>query len=243
MSEEVLPESNSRESKKSQVSRMFDHIAGTYDFLNHFLSLGIDIQWRRKVIKALRSHQPKQIIDLATGTGDLAIEATKLNPEKVVGVDISEGMLDIGRKKLRKKGLEDVIKLTYGDSENLDYQNHRFDAAMVAFGVRNYEDLDQGLREIYRVIKPGGMIVVLEFSQPEYFPMKQLYMLYFRKILPLIGRLFSKNRSAYSYLPESVLAFPSGKEFLKHLQKSGFKDTSCLKLTFGIASIYQGIKS
>lgn len=242
MKTQVVPDKTDQSSKKQQVARMFDQISGTYDFLNHFLSLGIDITWRKKIRQVLASHQPKAILDLATGTADLAIELAALQPDYIIGSDIAEQMLAKGRKKISKKNLDKLISLEYADSENLHYEDEAFDAVTVAFGVRNYENLDKGLAEIYRVLKPGGMAVILEFSQPQGFPLKQLYHFYFKNVLPVIGRLFSKNQEAYSYLPESVDAFPSGATFREQLQNKGFKDTQWTPLTFGISSIYTGQK-
>lgn len=238
----VVPYKDKTESKKEQVAEMFDNISHKYDFLNHFLSLGTDIRWRRKAISLLKENDPRQILDIATGTGDFAIEALRLNPDKVIGVDISEGMLEIGRHKLQRKGLSDRIELVSGDSENLQFDDNKFDAVIVAFGVRNFEDLQKGLRNMNRVLKPGGMVVILEFSKPGTFPFRQLYQFYFRWILPKIGRLISKDNAAYSYLPDSVGAFPDGKEFLEILDKTGFQQTQCKPLTLGISSIYTGIK-
>ncbi len=221
---------------------MFNNISKRYDFLNHFLSLGIDILWRKKAIKELRALQPKQILDIATGTGDFAIEALALKPDKVTGVDISEGMLEFGRKKLAQRNLTDKIELRLGDSEKLLFDDNTFDAVIVAFGVRNFENLEKGLADMFRVLKPGGKVVVLEFSTPRRFPMKQLYSFYFKYILPIIGRLISKDRAAYTYLPESVRAFPDGPLFTSILNKVGFNKTICKPLTFGICSIYTGIK-
>jgi len=228
--------------KKQQVRTMFNSIAHRYDFLNHFLSAGIDYSWRRKAIKMLGKENPKKILDVATGTGDLAIEARKINPEKIIGVDIAEDMLEIGRQKIQKKNLQHLISLEKGDSENLQFETATFDAAMVAFGVRNFENLEKGLSEMYRVLKPGGVILVLEFSKPRNFPVKQLYNFYFKNILPFMGRLISGDAAAYTYLPESVSAFPAGEEFLKVMQKVGFEDAKQRALTFGIASIYIGYK-
>ena len=228
--------------KKVQVAKMFDSISGKYDFLNHFLSLGIDIRWRKKAIALLRDARPKHILDVATGTGDFAIEALKLNPEKVVGVDISEGMLEIGKKKMKANGYEHIIELMTGDSENLPFEENKFDAVIVAFGVRNFENLEKGLGEMLRVMKPGGRVVVLEFSKPRLFPMKQLYSFYFKNILPKIGKLFSRDSSAYTYLPESVQAFPDGDAFLSILSKLGYKKAICQTLTFGISSLYTATK-
>lgn len=238
----VVPYKNDAASKKVQVARMFDAISGKYDFLNHFLSLGIDIRWRKKAIKLLAKAQPKLILDVATGTGDFAIEALKLNPEKIIGVDISEGMLDVGRKKMKERGFEQFIELKAGDSENLPFEENKFDAVIVGFGVRNFENLEKGLAEILRVMKPGARVVVLEFSKPRVFPMKQLYSFYFKFILPKVGRFFSQDSSAYTYLPESVQAFPDGNDFLSVLSKLGYKNATCQPLTFGISSLYTATK-
>jgi demethylmenaquinone methyltransferase/2-methoxy-6-polyprenyl-1,4-benzoquinol methylase len=238
----VLPYKEDKSSKKDQVAKMFDSISGNYDFLNHFLSLGIDIAGRKKAIKLISSIAPKQILDVATGTGDFAIEALKLNPEKVTGVDISEGMLEVGRHKMKERKLDDQIELLYGDSENLPFEENKFDAVIVAFGVRNFENLEKGLAEMLRVVRPGGKVVVLEFSKPLKFPFKQLYNFYFKFVLPKIGRWVSKDSSAYTYLPESVQAFPDGEGFLKILNHLGYKNTACKPLTFGISSLYTGTK-
>jgi demethylmenaquinone methyltransferase / 2-methoxy-6-polyprenyl-1,4-benzoquinol methylase len=238
----VLPYKEESASKKEQVARMFDNISHNYDFLNHFLSMGIDKGWRKKAIKILKPLQPKQILDVATGTGDFAIMALAINPEKITGVDISEGMLDMGRKKIQRRGLTEKIELISGDSENLPFGENKFDAVTVAFGVRNFENLEKGLSEILRVIKPGGMVVVLEFSRPRKFPFRQLYSFYFKIVLPKIGRMISKDKVAYTYLPESVEVFPDGQDFLGILKNIGFKDTACKSLTFGISSIYTGRK-
>ena len=238
----VLPYKDKSDAKKKQVAEMFDSISGKYDFLNHFLSLGIDIRWRKKAIKMLQDLQPKKILDIATGTGDFAIESLKLNPEKVVGVDISEGMLNVGRQKMKKKGYSDIIDMQSGDSENLHFEDNSFDAVIVAFGVRNFENLEKGLSEMNRVLRPGGRAVILEFSKPTAFPFKQLYNFYFRWILPKIGKVVSKDNAAYTYLPESVNEFPFGDDFLKILEKTGYKNTKCKPLTLGISSIYVGEK-
>lgn len=238
----VVPYKEDKASKKDQVARMFDNISRDYDFLNHFLSLGIDIIWRRKAIKYLRDINPKQILDVATGTGDFAIEALKLNPDKVTGVDISEGMLEVGRQKMKDKSYDDRIELRYGDSEKLPFEENKFDAVIVAFGVRNFENLEHGLAEMLRVVRPGGKVVVLEFSKPGKFPFKQLYNFYFKFVLPKIGRWVSKDSSAYTYLPESVQAFPDGTAFTHILDRLGYKKTQCKPLTFGISSLYIGIK-
>ncbi|MFC5272046.1 bifunctional demethylmenaquinone methyltransferase/2-methoxy-6-polyprenyl-1,4-benzoquinol methylase UbiE [Adhaeribacter terreus] len=238
----VVPYKDASDSKKNQVAQMFNSIAGKYDFLNHFLSAGVDIYWRKKAIALLQKSKPKQILDIATGTGDLAIEALKVDPDKVTGVDISEGMLAVGREKMQKKGLSNKIELLSGDSENLQFEANSFDAITCAFGVRNFENLEKGLSEMNRVLKPGGRVVILEFSKPTAFPMKQAYNFYFKNILPVFGKMISKDQSAYTYLPESVQAFPDGRSFLGILDKVGFKQTQWQSLTFGICSIYTAIK-
>lgn len=238
----VVPYKEERSGKKEQVAKMFDNISSNYDFLNHFLSLGIDILWRKKAIKQLRTLKPKQLLDVATGTGDFAIEALKLNPDKIIGVDISEGMLDMGRKKMKERKLDDRIELIHGDSENLPFDENKFDGVIVAFGVRNFENLENGLAEMLRVVRPGGKVVILEFSKPARFPFKQLYSFYFKFVLPKIGRWISRDNAAYSYLPESVQAFPDGKNFISILNRVGYKNTECKPLTFGISSLYIGTK-
>jgi len=238
----VVPYAGSKDSKKSQVGRMFDNIAWNYDLLNRLLSFGIDIWWRKKAIRALADSHPKIILDVATGTADLALEVLSMNPEKIIGIDISEGMLEKGRVKIRRKNLEKIIELHCADSENLPFENQSFDAVMVSFGVRNFENLHQGLGEIHRVLRPGGSLMVLEFSKPENPLVRFLYGLYNRSILPAAGRLLSRDASAYSYLPESVNAFPEGEHFLEILTKQQFHQTKALPLTFGICTIYTGIK-
>lgn len=238
----VVPYKEQEGSKKEQVAEMFNNISHRYDFLNHFLSLGIDILWRKKAIRLLKEDQPKQILDIATGTGDFAIESLALNPEKVIGVDISAGMLEHGKQKMKRKGLDHIIDMQMGDSEKLLFESNTFDAVIVSFGVRNFENLEKGLSDMFRVLKPGGKTVIIEFSRPRKFPMKQLYSFYFKSILPIIGKLISKDQSAYTYLPESVEAFPDGADFLSILKKVGFKSTECRPLTFGISSIYIGQK-
>jgi len=234
----VTPYKNQTTSKKEQVAAMFDNIAPKYDFLNQLLSMGIHKGWRRKAIQFIAEQKPKTILDIATGTADFAIEAMKLNPEKVVGVDISEGMLKLGIEKINKLGLQNKIELKLGDSESLPFSDNSFDAITVGFGVRNFENLEKGIKDIYRVLNRNGMLAVLEFSKPANFPVKQVYNFYFRYVTPFIGKLFSKDNSAYTYLPESVKAFPAGEEFLEILRKTGFKETKTISLTFGIASIY-----
>ncbi len=238
----VIPGTYAGSGKREKVAAMFDSIASRYDLLNRVLSGGIDKKWRKKVIDLLKNDQPKSILDIATGTGDLAIEAVRLHPEKIIGVDISEGMLAIGREKISKKKLEALITLQQADSTNLPFSNNSFDAITVAFGVRNFDNLDRGLSEMLRVVKPGGLVVILEFSKPENFPVKQLYSFYSRKILPLVGQLISKQRAAYEYLPESVQQFPYGTAFTSIMKTVGYNDTKAITLTFGIASIYVGRK-
>ncbi|MBC8487684.1 MAG: bifunctional demethylmenaquinone methyltransferase/2-methoxy-6-polyprenyl-1,4-benzoquinol methylase UbiE [Bacteroidetes bacterium] len=221
---------------------MFNSVARRYDFLNHFLSAGIDYRWRRKAIKILAKNNPKTILDVATGTGDLAIAALKLNPKKVIGVDIAEDMVEIGKKKVREKKLEKIIHIQVGDSEDLQFNDNTFDAAIVAFGVRNFDNLEKGLSEMYRVLNNNGMVMILEFSKPTATPVRQLYQFYFKNILPFLGRIISGDNSAYTYLPKSVGEFPMGNEFLRILNKVGYTDTQHIPLTFGIASIYTGKK-
>ncbi|HMI05308.1 MAG TPA: bifunctional demethylmenaquinone methyltransferase/2-methoxy-6-polyprenyl-1,4-benzoquinol methylase UbiE [Pedobacter sp.] len=243
MNENITPYQSETATKKEQVAAMFNNISGTYDFLNHFMSLGIDIMWRKKAIKELKSIKPRIMLDVATGTGDFAFEAINiLRPEKIIGVDISEGMLDVARKKIHDRNLQHIFSVQTGDSEGLHFENDHFDAITVAFGVRNYQNLEKGLADMYRVLKPGGKIVILEFSKPKQFPVKQGYNFYFRHVTPFLGRLFSKDNRAYTYLPESVAAFPDGGAFTMLMDKVGFKDTKDRRLTFGISAIYTGIK-
>jgi demethylmenaquinone methyltransferase/2-methoxy-6-polyprenyl-1,4-benzoquinol methylase len=230
--------------KRALVESMFDSIAWKYDFLNHLLSFGIDNLWRRRAVRIIsRSFKNPRILDVATGTGDLAIAAMKLDPVSICGIDISAGMLEIGRKKIEKKGYSGRILLQHADSENIPFGDDLFDVAMVAFGVRNFADPLTGLTEMRRVIRKKGLILVLEFSKPSSFLFRHVFNFYFMNILPFFGRLFSKNKSAYTYLPESVSKFPDNEEFLKLLREAGFSDTGQVKLTGGIASIYTGIKS
>lgn len=230
-------------SKKVQIEAMFDNIAPNYDLLNRVLTLGIDTRWRAKAIKQLKEHNPASILDVATGTGDFALEAYKrLSPEKIVGIDISHEMLELGRKKVTKKGLEDKIELIKADSEDLPFDDSSFDAVTASFGVRNFENLEAGIKENYRVLKPGGRIVILEFTKPRSFPFKQLFNIYFRYVLPVIGRVKSKDPAAYKYLYESVQAFPDYDAFLKVMKNVGFKSCSWTSLSFGICAIYQGEK-
>ncbi len=243
MNEKITPYQSETTTKKEQVADMFNNISPTYDFLNHFLSLGIDIIWRKKAIGELKSIKPRIMLDVATGTGDFAFEAIKiLKPEKVIGVDISVGMLDVARKKIAERNLGSIFTVQTGDSEKLMFDDNHFDAITVAFGVRNYENLSKGLADMYRVLKPSGKIVILEFSKPKQFPVKQGYNFYFQHILPVFGKVFSKDSRAYTYLPESVAAFPDGEAFTKLMNEIGFKTTKHRSLTFGICSIYTGIK-
>jgi demethylmenaquinone methyltransferase/2-methoxy-6-polyprenyl-1,4-benzoquinol methylase len=232
---------NNTETKKKQVTKMFDNIAGSYDFLNHTLSLGMDNIWRKIAIKKL-SNNPATILDIATGTGDFAISASKYTNAKITGIDISQKMLNVGIEKITKQGLTDRIQLQLADSENLPFQDNSYDAITAGFGVRNFEDLKKGLSEMHRTLKSGGIVAILEPSEPTHFPLKQFYNLYFHHILPFIGGLISKDKNAYTYLPDSVSAFPSGNNFLNELDKVGFKEYKHIPLTFGIVSLYIAIK-
>jgi demethylmenaquinone methyltransferase/2-methoxy-6-polyprenyl-1,4-benzoquinol methylase len=243
MNEKITPYHSPSVTKKDQVATMFNNISGTYDFLNHFMSLGIDILWRKKAIRELKSLNPGSILDVATGTGDFAFEAIKiLNPKKITGVDISAGMLEVARKKIKERNLGHIFSVSLGDSEMLPFEDNQFDAITVAYGVRNYENLEKGLADMHRVLRPGGKIVILEFSKPRQFPIKQLYNFYFKYITPFLGKIFSKDARAYQYLPESVAAFPDGKSFTQLMESVGFSQTKQITLTFGISSIYTGIK-
>ncbi len=228
---------------KQYVRSLFNAIAYRYDLLNHLLSGGIDLYWRRKAIEHLRPDAPRTILDVATGTGDFALAALRLNPERVVGVDIAENMLAIGREKLRRRGAQHRVTFELGDAERLAFSDGTFDAAIVAFGVRNFENLNQGLREMRRVLNPGGRVIILEFSRPQTAPFRQIYLAYFRTILPLIGRLVSGHTGAYTYLPDTVMRFPEGPAFLEQLRASGFDDLREERLTFGIATMYSGRRS
>jgi demethylmenaquinone methyltransferase/2-methoxy-6-polyprenyl-1,4-benzoquinol methylase len=230
------------EGKKEKVRNMFNNIATKYDFLNHFLSFGIDYYWRNRVLRIIKSKNPKSILDIATGTGDLAILASKAKPERIVGIDISEAMLRVGIEKIKKKNLSSLINLQQADSEDLPFDDNHFDLAMVAFGVRNFAHLSVGLSEIRRVLKPGGSLIVLEFSHPTKFPMKQLYGFYSKYILPFFGKLISNDSSAYTYLPESVKRFPAYNEFTNVMDEVGFKNTKWESLSSGISCIYIGDK-
>ena len=238
----ILPYKEDKSGKKKQIAMMFNNISRKYDLLNHLLSLGIDISWRKKAINQLKTLQPKKILDVATGTADFAIEAISLKPDKVIGVDISEGMLEQGKEKIKKLKLQQSIELLMADSEDLPFLDNKFDAVIVAFGVRNFENLEKGLSEMIRVTRVGGMVVIIEFSRPPDFPFNYIYNFYFKYILPGIGKIISKDKSAYRYLPDSVMAFPDGENFISILRKTGFKNLKCLPLTFGISCIYTGSK-
>lgn len=241
--DKVVPDNKSELSKKDQVERMFNDIAGNYDMLNRSMSMGIDQRWRKKALKKLKSSAPKLMLDVATGTGDVAIMASRLlHPQKIHGIDISEGMLEIGKKKVADAGLNNVIELSKGDSETINFNNNTFDAATVAFGVRNFQSLENGLSEILRVLKPGGKLIVLEFSKPTSPIYKPFYRLYMKTVCPALAKLFSKNKAAYKYLDESISHFPEGKNFTSIMEKVGFKNLSIHKMTFGICSIYSGEK-
>jgi demethylmenaquinone methyltransferase/2-methoxy-6-polyprenyl-1,4-benzoquinol methylase len=242
MSQEVTPYKDSGLGKKEQVAQMFDTISGNYDGLNRVISFGIDVKWRKKVLKLVTAKKPERILDVATGTGDLAILMAKTGAAEIIGADISEGMMEVGRKKVAEKGLDGKIQLVYGDSEKLPFADNYFDAITVAFGVRNFETLEKGLGEILRVLKPDGIFVILETSVPTKFPFRQGYKFYTRFILPAIGRLFSKDRSAYAYLSESASVFPHGEALNNILRKIGFIEVKNMPQTFGVATIYSASK-
>ena len=240
--EQVKPYGDSSKSKKEEVAEMFNNISAKYDFLNHFLSLGIDKLWRKKAVKMLRSVNPTRILDIATGTGDFALESLVLKPTQIVGLDISSGMLEHGRVKMKKKGVDHIITMQQGDSEDIPYEDNYFDGLTVGFGVRNFENLEKGLGEMLRVVRPGGKLIILEFSKPKKFPIKQLFAFYSKNIIPILGKSISKDSNAFTYLPESVAAFPEGKNFENILAKVGFKDISSTLVSGGIATIYAGTK-
>ena len=242
MSKNITPYKDSELGKKEQVAQMFDTISGNYDGLNRVISFGIDIKWRKKVLQLVSDKNPKTVLDIATGTGDLAILMTATSAERIVGLDISAGMLDVGRKKIEAKKLSDKIEMILADSENMPFENNTFDAITVAFGVRNFETLEKGLAEILRVLKPNGIFVILETSVPEKTPYKQGYTFYSKNILPLIGKLFSKDDSAYQYLSESASVFPYGEALNNILRKIGFIDVVSMPQTFGVATIYSATK-
>jgi demethylmenaquinone methyltransferase/2-methoxy-6-polyprenyl-1,4-benzoquinol methylase len=243
MSQKVVKPYDSGQSKKEEVAQMFNNISANYDFLNHFLSLGIDHLWRRRAVKQLQILKPQIILDLATGTGDFAIACLKLQPKKIIGMDISAGMLEVGKNKMKKRAFDDIIEMQLGDSENMPFEDASFDAITVGFGVRNYENLEKGLSEMLRVLKPGGQAVILEFSKPKVFPIKQLFSFYSKVLIPLFGKYISKDERAYTYLPESVAVFPEGADFISVLQKVGYQTQQPIRLSGGIASIYIGTKS
>lgn len=239
----VTPYRRTDNGKKEQVEQMFDNIAPKYDLLNRVLSLGIDVWWRKKALSYLKNDRPGQMLDVATGTADVAIMAARrLQPQRIIGIDISNQMLDFGRIKIKEQRLAEVIQLETGDSEQLRFEDNMFDAVTVAFGVRNFENLEKGLSEMLRVLRPGGRMVILEFSQPHLFPFKQIYNSYFKYVLPFIGRLTSKDVRAYTYLFESVQAFPEGDAMLQILSRVGFREGQCERLTLGICSIYTAVK-
>ena len=242
MSKKTVKPYNSQKSKKEEVEQMFDNISAKYDFLNHFLSLGIDKIWRRKAVKELRLTQPKKILDIATGTGDFAIANLKLNPEEIVGIDISNGMLDVGRQKMIKRNVDHIVTMKQADSEAIPFDEGYFDGLTVGFGVRNFENLEKGLSEMLRVLRPGGKAVILEFSKPKVFPIKQAFGFYSKYVIPVLGKNISKDEKAYAYLPESVAAFPEGKDFMDILTKLNYKNVSATTVSGGIATIYTGIK-
>ena len=239
----IVPFKDSADTKKKQVEEMFDKIAFRYDFLNHFLSAGIDVSWRKKAIKHLKELNPKIVLDVATGTGDVAILTYKiLKTEKIIGIDISDGMLEIGQKKIIKLGLKNHIELLKGDSETISFGDNTFDAVTVAFGVRNFENLEKGLQEILRVLRPGGKLVILEFSRPALPVIKNVYNFYLNVIAPKVGTIISKNKNAYQYLNDSVQKFPERKIFINILNQLGYRNTLYKTLSLGICSIYCGEK-
>lgn len=238
----VVPYGKEGRSKKEEIAEMFDKISHRYDFLNHFLSLGIDKLWRKKAVKMLRDIHPKKMLDLATGTGDFAIECLSLKPDLIIGMDISEGMLNVGREKMRTKKYDHIIQMRTGDSEALPFEDNYFDALTVGFGVRNYEDLEKGLAEMLRVVRKDGKVIILEFSKPKKFPVKQYYAFHSRYIIPFFGKRISKDVKAYEYLPESVAAFPEGQEFIDILKNLGYHNVHSTLVSGGIATIYCGTK-
>ncbi|MFT5754219.1 MAG: demethylmenaquinone methyltransferase/2-methoxy-6-polyprenyl-1,4-benzoquinol methylase [Flavobacterium sp.] len=242
MAENIKPYKDSELGKKEQVAQMFDNISGNYDGLNRVISFGIDVKWRKKVLQLVSAKNPKTVLDIATGTGDLAILMTNTSAEEIIGLDISAGMLEVGKKKIAEKKLDSKIQMVLGDSENIPYPDNYFDAITVAFGVRNFETLEKGLEEILRVLKPNGIFVILETSVPIKFPYKQGYAFHSKYILPLVGRLFSKDKAAYSYLSESANEFPFGEALNNILRKIGFIDVQHLPQTFGVATIYHASK-
>ena len=242
MTKPVVKPYNTEQSKKEEVTSMFDNIAHRYDFMNHFLSLGIDRIWRRKAVHSLKAIEPKVILDIATGTGDFAIALLKLKPKKIIGMDISKGMLEVGKKKMQDRKIDHIIDMQHGDSENLPFEDGTFDAVTVAFGVRNFENLQQGLSEMLRVTRTGGKIVILEFSKPKKFPIKQSFAMYSKYVIPFFGKNIAKDEKAYAYLPESVSVFPEGKEFTDILSELGYTSVKAQTVSGGIATLYSGTK-
>lgn len=242
MAEKVKPYKDSTQTKKEQVATMFDNISKEYDGLNRVISFGFDIKWRKKVVQLVADIKPKNVLDIATGTGDLAINLSKTNAEKIIGLDISAGMLEVGKQKIAKRNLDQKIEMILGDSENLPFEDNTFDAITVAFGVRNFENLEKGLKEILRVLKPNGIFVILETSVPTKTPFKQGYNIYTKGIMPLIGKIFSKDKSAYTYLSKSASVFPYGEALNNILRKTGFINATALPQTFGVATIYTASK-
>ena len=238
MKQSIKPDENKPETKKTQVTHMFDGISKSYDLLNRIITLGIDVLWRKRVVKLLQKEQPKSILDIATGTGDLVLELAKINADKIIGLDISPGMLEIGKQKVKNKQLEDRIDMQLGDSEALPFDKETFDGVTIAFGVRNFENLELGLQEIFRVLKPNGALVVLETAVPQNRLLRSLYTLYTQKIMPFIGKLFSKDPSAYQYLTDSAAIFPCGEQFNNILRKNGFIEVEDFPQTLGVSSIY-----
>jgi demethylmenaquinone methyltransferase/2-methoxy-6-polyprenyl-1,4-benzoquinol methylase len=242
MSKNITPYQDSELGKKEQVAQMFDTISENYDGLNRIISFGTDAKWKKKILKMVAAKQPKSILDIATGTGDLAILFAETSAIEIIGLDISQGMLDIGKKKIEAQKLESKIKMILGDGENIPYPDNYFDVITVAYGVRNFENLEKGLAEMLRVVRPGGKLLILEFSKPKRFPIKQAFGFYSRFIIPFFGKRISKDEKAYAYLPESVAAFPEGKAFTDILSNLGYKQVDASLVSGGIATIYTGIK-
>lgn len=238
----ILPDAQSKLTKKEQVAEMFNDIAGKYDFLNHLLSMGIDRGWRKKAIAEIAQISPERILDVATGTGDLAIAASRIGPKKITGIDIAGQMLEVGRKKIAQKNLQHMITLQKGDSEALPFATGEYDAVICAYGVRNFENLEAGLKEMSRVMRTGGRLAILEFSRPKGFPVKQVFSFYFKYILPALGKLVSKHSRAYTYLNESAMVFPEGKIFCQTLERCGFKNAKARPLTLGVTTLYTATK-
>jgi demethylmenaquinone methyltransferase / 2-methoxy-6-polyprenyl-1,4-benzoquinol methylase len=238
----LLERKNEVMAEKEKVRKLFDDISGRYDFLNHFLSFGIDRRWRKKFVRVLAGSPPRRILDVATGTGDLAIAMAGMSPEKIVGIDISDRMMEIGKKKVEAKHFDRIIEFLQGDAESIPFPDSSFDAVTVAFGVRNFENLEKGLSEMKRILRPGGTMLILEFSHPETGAVRSLYRFYSKFIIPFIGRKISKNDQAYNYLPETIAAFPSGLDFIRIMEKAGMEKNTYISLTFGISTIYSGVK-